>query len=96
MFLEAVLMPSLERGRLGVLQAQLESLDPTLEGWSRYLIASCQLLQRRGHFHTIYQLQQFMPVSPDQILCRTLCVESREATTKLLQYCHGCLGFRFP
>ncbi|XP_031436154.1 zinc finger FYVE domain-containing protein 26 isoform X2 [Clupea harengus] len=59
-FLEAVLMPSLERGRLGVLQAQLESLDPTLEGWSRYLIASCQLLQRRGHFHTIYQLQQFM------------------------------------
>lgn len=61
-FLEAVLMPSLERGRLGMLQTQLEALDPTLEGCSRYLIAACQLLQRRGHFHTLYQLQQFMTV----------------------------------
>ncbi|XP_062378501.1 zinc finger FYVE domain-containing protein 26 isoform X4 [Sardina pilchardus] len=59
-FLEAVLMPSLERGRLGVLQAQLEALDPTLEGCSRYLIAACQQLQRRNHFHTLYQIQQFM------------------------------------
>lgn len=63
MFLEAVLMPSLERGRLGMLQTQLEALDPTLEGCSRYLIAACQLLQRRNHFHTLYQLQQFMTVS---------------------------------
>lgn len=59
-YLEAVLMPSLERGRLGVLQTQMETLDPGLEGWSRYLIAACQLLQRRGYFHTLYQLQQFM------------------------------------
>ncbi|KAJ8341067.1 hypothetical protein SKAU_G00333580 [Synaphobranchus kaupii] len=59
-FLEGVLQPSLEQGRLGALQGLLEGLDPGLEGWSRYLIASCQLLQRRGHFHTLYQLQQFM------------------------------------
>ncbi|KAG5266093.1 hypothetical protein AALO_G00249720 [Alosa alosa] len=59
-FLEAVLTPSLERGRLGVLQGQLEAVDPTLEGCSRYLIAACQHLQRRSHFHTLYQLQQFM------------------------------------
>ncbi|KAL2099181.1 hypothetical protein ACEWY4_005661 [Coilia grayii] len=59
-FTEAVLMPSLERGRLVALQGLLESLEPTLEGWSRYLIASCQQLQRRGHYHTLYQLQQFM------------------------------------
>ncbi|XP_072533407.1 zinc finger FYVE domain-containing protein 26 isoform X2 [Salminus brasiliensis] len=59
-FLEGVLQPCLERGRLGSLQALLESLDPTLESWGRYLISACQLLQRKGHYHTLYQLQQFM------------------------------------
>ncbi|KAK2826639.1 hypothetical protein Q5P01_020853 [Channa striata] len=59
-FLEGVLQPSLERGRLGMLQGILEKLDPGLETCSRYLIASCQFLQRRGYFHTLYQLQQFM------------------------------------
>ncbi|XP_029349226.1 zinc finger FYVE domain-containing protein 26 isoform X2 [Echeneis naucrates] len=59
-FLEGMLQPSLERGRLGTLQGILEKLDPGLETCSRYLIASCQFLQRRGYFHTLYQLQQFM------------------------------------
>uniref|UniRef100_A0A3Q3KT95 Zinc finger FYVE domain-containing protein 26 n=1 Tax=Mastacembelus armatus TaxID=205130 RepID=A0A3Q3KT95_9TELE len=59
-FLEGVLQPSLEQGRLGMLQGILEKLDPSLEACSRYLIASCQFLQRRGYFHTLYQLQQFM------------------------------------
>ncbi|KAM4625378.1 zinc finger FYVE domain-containing protein 26 [Polymixia lowei] len=59
-FLDGVLQPSLERGRLGMLQGMLETLDPGLEGCGRYLIASCQLLQRRGHYHTLFQLQQFM------------------------------------
>uniref|UniRef100_A0A8B9HD90 Zinc finger FYVE domain-containing protein 26 n=1 Tax=Astyanax mexicanus TaxID=7994 RepID=A0A8B9HD90_ASTMX len=59
-FLEGVLMPCLERGRLGALQAQLESLDSSLENWGRYLLSACQLLQRKGHYHTLFQLQQFM------------------------------------
>ncbi|XP_041809482.1 zinc finger FYVE domain-containing protein 26 isoform X2 [Chelmon rostratus] len=59
-FLEGVLQPSLERGRLGALQGILEKLDPGLEACSRYLIASCQFLQRRGYYNTLYQLQQFM------------------------------------
>lgn len=59
-FLEGVLQPSLEQGRLGSLEEVLEKLDPGLETCSRYLIASCQLMQRRGHFHALYQLQQFM------------------------------------
>ncbi|XP_061825020.1 zinc finger FYVE domain-containing protein 26 isoform X2 [Nerophis lumbriciformis] len=59
-FLEGVLQPTLERGRLGTLQDILEKLDPGLESCSRYLIASCQFLQRRSYFHTLYQLQQFM------------------------------------
>ncbi|RVE57573.1 hypothetical protein OJAV_G00217500 [Oryzias javanicus] len=59
-FLEGVLQPSLERGRLGVLQGILEKLDPGLDSCVRYLIASCQFLQRRGFYHSLYQLQQFM------------------------------------
>ncbi|KAM9707292.1 zinc finger FYVE domain-containing protein 26 [Menidia menidia] len=59
-FLEGVLQPSLERGRLGMLQGIMEKLDPSLETCSRYLIASCQFLQRRGYYHCLYQLQQFM------------------------------------
>ncbi|XP_039642804.1 zinc finger FYVE domain-containing protein 26 isoform X3 [Perca fluviatilis] len=59
-FLEGVLQPSLERGCLGTLQGKLEKLDPGLETCSRYLIASCQFLQRRGYYNTLYQLQQFM------------------------------------
>ncbi|CAN9501956.1 unnamed protein product [Ophioblennius macclurei] len=59
-FLEGVLQPSLERGRLGALQGILEKLDPALESCSRYLMASCQFLQRRRYFHCLYQLQQFM------------------------------------
>ncbi|KAF7655467.1 hypothetical protein LDENG_00055630, partial [Lucifuga dentata] len=59
-FLEGVLQPSLECGRLGMLQGILVTLDPGLEVCSRHLIACCQLLQRRGFYHTLYQLQQFM------------------------------------
>ncbi|XP_017271896.1 zinc finger FYVE domain-containing protein 26 isoform X2 [Kryptolebias marmoratus] len=59
-FLEGVLQPSLKRGHLSMLQGILEKLDPSLDLCTRYLIASCQFLQRRGHFHCLYQLQQFM------------------------------------
>lgn len=61
-FLEGLLQPCLERGRLGALQAMLEKLDPTLEASSRYLMASCQFLQRRRFYNSLYQLQQFMMV----------------------------------
>ncbi|XP_039897877.1 zinc finger FYVE domain-containing protein 26 isoform X2 [Simochromis diagramma] len=59
-FLEGVLQPSLERGHLSKLQGILEKQDPSLETCSRYLIASCQFLQRRGYYHSLYQFQQFM------------------------------------
>lgn len=71
MFLEGVLQPSLERGRLGALQGLLEKVDPGLERCGRYLMASCHFLQRRGYFHTLYQLQQFMMVGL-LITCRRL------------------------
>uniref|UniRef100_A0A3Q1I043 ZFYVE26-like TPR repeats domain-containing protein n=1 Tax=Acanthochromis polyacanthus TaxID=80966 RepID=A0A3Q1I043_9TELE len=63
-FLEGVLQPSLERGCLGMLQGILEKLDPGLESCSRYLMASCQFLQRRAYYHSLYQLQQFMMFIP--------------------------------
>ncbi|KAG7334503.1 hypothetical protein KOW79_002910 [Hemibagrus wyckioides] len=59
-FLEGILQPCLERGRLGVLQGLLETQDATLESWGRYLMTACQMLQRKGYYHTLYQLQQFM------------------------------------
>ncbi|XP_049452933.1 zinc finger FYVE domain-containing protein 26 isoform X2 [Epinephelus fuscoguttatus] len=59
-FIEGVLQPILEHGRLGMLQGIMEKLDPGLETCGRYLIASCQFLQRRGYYNTLYQLQQFM------------------------------------
>ncbi|XP_016388523.1 zinc finger FYVE domain-containing protein 26-like isoform X1 [Sinocyclocheilus rhinocerous] len=59
-FLEGIFQPCLERGRLGALQGLLETLDSMLETWGRYLLSACQLLQRRGHYHSLYQLQQFM------------------------------------
>ncbi|XP_041668136.1 zinc finger FYVE domain-containing protein 26 isoform X2 [Cheilinus undulatus] len=59
-FLEGILQPSLQRGNLSTLQGILEKLDPGLETCSRYLIASCQFLQRRGYYNTLYQIQQFM------------------------------------
>ena len=68
-FLDGVLQPSLERGRLGTLQGILDKLDPGLETCSRYLIASCQFLQRRGYFNTLYQLQQFMMVKSLFMFC---------------------------
>ncbi|XP_054913049.1 zinc finger FYVE domain-containing protein 26 isoform X2 [Poeciliopsis prolifica] len=59
-FLEGVLQPCLERGHLGKLQGIMGKLEPSLDSWSRYLIASCQFLQRKQYYHCLYQLQQFM------------------------------------
>uniref|UniRef100_A0A8C6L1H5 Zinc finger FYVE domain-containing protein 26 n=1 Tax=Nothobranchius furzeri TaxID=105023 RepID=A0A8C6L1H5_NOTFU len=58
--INGVLQPSLERGLFSKLRGIIEKLDPSLDRCSRYLIASCQFLQRRGLYHCLYQLQQFM------------------------------------
>ncbi|XP_077586758.1 zinc finger FYVE domain-containing protein 26 [Stigmatopora nigra] len=81
-FLEGVLQPALERGRLGALQEVLEKVDPGLEAWGRYLMASCQWLQRRGYFHTLYQLQQFMT---DHV---------RAAMTCIRFFAHGATSYQ--
>ncbi|KAL0969454.1 hypothetical protein UPYG_G00227580 [Umbra pygmaea] len=80
-FLEGVLQPSLETGRLGMLQGLMETLDPGLEISSPYLMSSCQVLQRRGHFNTLYQLQQFMM---DHV---------RAAMTCIRFFAHGAVSY---
>ncbi|XP_014898779.1 zinc finger FYVE domain-containing protein 26 [Poecilia latipinna] len=59
-FLEGVLQPCVERGHLSKLQGIMGKLEPSLDSWSRYLMASCQFLQRKQYYHCLYQLQQFM------------------------------------
>ncbi|XP_041121838.1 zinc finger FYVE domain-containing protein 26 isoform X1 [Polyodon spathula] len=59
-FLEGIFVPSYESGKLHVLENLMETIDSGLESWSRYLIASCKHLQKRGFFNILYDLQQFM------------------------------------
>ncbi|XP_015206656.2 zinc finger FYVE domain-containing protein 26 isoform X1 [Lepisosteus oculatus] len=59
-FLEGIFITCYERGKLHLLENLLESLDSSLESWSRYLIAACQHLQKRSFFNILYELQQFM------------------------------------
>uniref|UniRef100_A0A3B3Y0T4 Zinc finger FYVE domain-containing protein 26 n=1 Tax=Poecilia mexicana TaxID=48701 RepID=A0A3B3Y0T4_9TELE len=49
-FLEGVLQPCVERGHLSKLQGIMGKLEPSLDSWSRYLMASCQFLQRKHFF----------------------------------------------
>lgn len=83
-FLEGVLQPCLEQGRLGALQALLEKLDPSLEASSRYLMASCQLLQRRSYYNTLYQLQQFMMVRNGCVVELLLLLQKQLTTCPVL------------
>lgn len=82
-FLEGLLQPCLEQGRLGALQGMLEKLDPTLEASSRYLMASCQFLQRRSYYNTLYQLQQFMMVRNVSIVKHLVSSARGEPTQKV-------------
>lgn len=101
-FLEGLLQPCLEQGRLGALQGMLEKLDPALEASSRYLMASCQFLQRRSYYNTLYQLQQFMMVRNVSIvlcswnqlrMCRTFTLTGPRASRHDL---HQVLHTRGP
>ncbi|XP_053553819.1 zinc finger FYVE domain-containing protein 26 [Bombina bombina] len=59
-FIEGVFVPSYEGGKLHMLENLLESIDPSLESWSLYLIEACKHLQQRNFYNILYELQQFM------------------------------------
>lgn len=61
-FIEGIFQPSYKSGKLHTLENLLESIDPTLETWGKYLIAACQHLQKKNYYHILYELQQFMKV----------------------------------
>ncbi|XP_032882801.1 zinc finger FYVE domain-containing protein 26 isoform X3 [Amblyraja radiata] len=59
-FIRGIFIPSYETGKLHALENLMEELDPSLEKWSRHLIASCKHLQIQGFFNILYDLQRFM------------------------------------
>ncbi|XP_028932164.1 zinc finger FYVE domain-containing protein 26 isoform X2 [Ornithorhynchus anatinus] len=70
-FIEGVFLPSYKSGKLHVLENLLEAIDPTLDSWGKYLIASCQHLQKKNYYHILYELQQFMK---DQVRAAMTCI----------------------
>ncbi|XP_016044934.1 zinc finger FYVE domain-containing protein 26 isoform X2 [Erinaceus europaeus] len=79
-FIEGIFQPSYESGKLHILENLLESIDPTLESWGKYLIAACQHLQKKNYYHILYELQQFMK---DQVRAAMTCIRffSHQAKT---------------
>ncbi|XP_037359449.1 zinc finger FYVE domain-containing protein 26 [Talpa occidentalis] len=70
-FIEGIFQPSYKSGKLHILENLLESIDPTLETWGKYLIAACQHLQKKNYYHILYELQQFMK---DQVRAAMTCI----------------------
>ncbi|XP_008058259.1 zinc finger FYVE domain-containing protein 26 [Carlito syrichta] len=70
-FIEGIFQPSYQSGKLHTLENLLESIDPTLESWGKYLIAACQHLQKKNYYHVLYELQQFMK---DQVRAAMTCI----------------------
>ncbi|KAM6201009.1 zinc finger FYVE domain-containing protein 26 isoform 2-T2 [Rhynchocyon petersi] len=70
-FIEGIFQPSYKSGKLHTLENLLESIDPSLESWGKYLIAACQHLQKRNYYHILYELQQFMK---DQVRAAMTCI----------------------
>ncbi|XP_023582080.1 zinc finger FYVE domain-containing protein 26 [Trichechus manatus latirostris] len=79
-FIEGIFQPSYKSGKLHILENLLESIDPTLESWGKYLIAACQHLQKKNYYHILYELQQFMK---DQVRAAMTCIRffSHKANT---------------
>ncbi|XP_045143555.1 zinc finger FYVE domain-containing protein 26 [Echinops telfairi] len=79
-FIEGIFQPSYKSGKLHLLENLLESIDPTLESWGKYLIAACQHLQKKNYYHILYELQQFMK---DQVRAAMTCIRffSHKAST---------------
>ncbi|XP_069773187.1 LOW QUALITY PROTEIN: zinc finger FYVE domain-containing protein 26 [Narcine bancroftii] len=59
-FIQGIFIPSYKTGKLNALENLMEELDPSLEIWSRHLIASCKHLQKQNFFNILYDLQCFM------------------------------------
>uniref|UniRef100_A0A8C4WVC4 Zinc finger FYVE domain-containing protein 26 n=1 Tax=Eptatretus burgeri TaxID=7764 RepID=A0A8C4WVC4_EPTBU len=70
-FVEGLLLPALQAGRLDDLLQHLFELDPLLQSWSRMLVASCKHLNRRGLHHSLLHIQRFMK---DEVRAAMTCI----------------------
>ncbi|MEE6492067.1 hypothetical protein FKM82_016465 [Ascaphus truei] len=79
-FIEGIFVPSYEFGKLHMLENLLESIDPSLQSWSSYLIAACKHLQQKNFYNILYELQQFMK---DHVRAAMTCIRffSHKATS---------------
>ncbi|KAM8921326.1 LOW QUALITY PROTEIN: zinc finger FYVE domain-containing protein 26 [Pelodytes ibericus] len=59
-FIEGIFVPCSESGKLHTLENMLETIDPSLQSWSTYLIDVCKYLQQKNFYNILYELQQFM------------------------------------
>lgn len=56
-FVQSVYMPYLRRGRISVVIGIMLELDETLLVWKRYVIQTCQHLERKSMLYSLYHLQ---------------------------------------
>ncbi|KAM5130049.1 zinc finger FYVE domain-containing protein 26 [Mantella aurantiaca] len=81
-FIEGIFVPSYESGKLHTLESMLESIDPSLESWSTYLIEACKHLQKKNFYNILYEIQQFMK---DHVRAAMTCIHFFTHKTKTYQ-----------
>ncbi|KAG8225133.1 hypothetical protein J437_LFUL006157 [Ladona fulva] len=70
-FLDEVYLRCLKMGWVTELEAEMKSVDPTLERWKPHLCCLCRLLERRGMLHILYTAQVF---SEDNVRAAMTCI----------------------
>ncbi|BFZ12118.1 hypothetical protein BsWGS_15157 [Bradybaena similaris] len=59
-FVHGLMVPAMNSGEMSRLLEQMLMLDPTLEKWTAYLMATCKHLLKQKYFNTLYHMQIFM------------------------------------
>ncbi|XP_020279494.1 uncharacterized protein LOC109852609 isoform X2 [Pseudomyrmex gracilis] len=60
LFLNAVYLHCLKNGDIERLHDAMKAKDPSLLAWRKYLIFACHFMEKKQHWHILYQIQLFM------------------------------------
>lgn len=60
LFLNAVYLHCLKNGDIERLHDAMKAKDPSLLVWRKYLIFACHFMEKKQHWHILYQIQLFM------------------------------------
>ncbi|EDV28816.1 uncharacterized protein TRIADDRAFT_52065 [Trichoplax adhaerens] len=71
MFMEEILKPCIVNGDVTVLLQTIQTIDPELVSWERYLNFSCLALKKMLLFHVLYEIRLFMK---DYVSAAAVCV----------------------